>query len=36
MSVHIRPEKLSDFRKLNSWSIKAGYTQNLPKGVSLT
>ena len=36
MSVHICPEKLSDFRKLNDWSVKAGYTQKLPKEVSLT
>ena len=36
MSVHVGPEKLSDFRMLNNWSVKAGYTQNLPKGVSLT
>ena len=36
MSVHIGPEKLSDLRKLNNWSVKVGYTQKLPKGVSLT
>ena len=36
MSVHIFPEKLSDFRNSNNWSVKAGYTQKLPKGVSLT
>ena len=36
MSVHICPKKLSDFRKLNNWSVKAGYAQKLPKDVSLT
>ena len=35
MSVHLCPEKLSDFRKSNNSSVKAGYTQKLPKGVSL-
>ena len=36
MPVHICPEKLSDFKKSNNWSVKAGCTQKLPKGVSLT
>ena len=36
MSVHICPEKLSDFRKLHNWSVKAGYTQKIPKDVSLS
>ena len=36
MSVHICPEKLHDFRKLNNMSVKAGYTQKLSKCVSLT
>ena len=36
MSVHICLEKPSDFRKSNNWSVKAGYTQKIPKGVSLT
>ena len=36
MSVYICPERLRDFIKSNNWSVKAGYTQKLPKGVSLT
>ena len=36
MSVNISPEKLSDFRQSNNWLVKAGYTQKLPKDVSLT
>ena len=36
MSVQICPEKLSDFRRSNNWSVKAGYTEKLPKGMSLT
>ena len=36
MSVLVCPERLSDFRKLHNWSVKAGYTQKIPKDVSLT
>ena len=36
MSVHICPEKISDFIRLHNWSVNAGYMQKLPKDVSLT